>query len=391
MGSEMCIRDSLGTLMGVAAAGAFCYAMGKTEQENAREDAKYSASRLSQSAPRSSPAMPTDVRSHRNYSTTESRAPRSHRNFSVTESYASRRYPPRSMRTIGPSAHHDDNVVQDAISRYTASRRPSAPQRSMTMDAIEYMPASTAARSSHHTSKRSTNGRSAYAGLENNPWSEAARSSRTSAKRSSTMPVDAPNYYIEAAPRSSTSRQSRHRSSLDDAEPKRRDSAVSVHSHRSRHTAAAAGESSRRSSTSTVKPSKYSAVEVPLPPSKASSYVTAAHIPIPESHGNEDWAGEDSDGLGDTKTVVPDDSISCIDFSKPQRYSSRSERSKSSRQGSSSKRSEAADSDQTVRAPKAGGSRHSARTLPARSKDDYYGNEGSRRGGNGKRSAVSYA
>ncbi|KAK4549300.1 hypothetical protein LTR36_007759, partial [Oleoguttula mirabilis] len=115
------------------------------------------------------------------------------------------------------------------------------------------------------------------------------------------------------------------------------------------------------------------------------SHASAAQVPIPESHGGG-WSEEESDGLGDTRTVVPDDSISCVDLTKPR--STRSSH-KSSRQGggsSSSRRSEAAGSDRTVKPSKKEGSRHSAATLPVRSREEYYGS-----GQSGKRSTLSYA
>jgi len=287
------------------------------------------------------------------------------------------------MRAIEPSAYYDDDEVQEAISRYTSSCRTQQPQRSKTVDAIEYAPISVAGRSSRHHSKRSTTERPNYAAIEEAPRSAASRSSHRSVKRSSTMPVDTPDRHLEAYSNSTISRYSRHRSGLDDDDDlKRRDSGVSIHSHRSRHTAAA-GDPGRRPSTSTVKPFRYGALmhrdrasDIPLPPSKASSYATATQMPIPESHGNEDWVGEESDGLNETKTVVPDDSISCVDVPKP---GGRSRTSRHSDRGS--KRSEA-DSDRTVRPAR---SRHSARTLPARPKEDYRSSGGGKKGG-----ALSY-
>ena len=166
--------------------------------------------------------------------------------------------------------------------------------------------------------------------------------------------------------------------------------------HRSKHTSdpdRASHHSSRHSSASTLKPSKHgssryeSAVEVPLPVSQAPSYVTAAQVPIPESNGGAWEDPEESDGLGDTRTVVPDDSISCVDFSKPRSSARSSHSHKSSRHhGSSSKRSEAAGSDRTVKAAsRKEGSRHSAATLPVRSREEAYGT-----GKGGKKSTFSY-
>ncbi|KAK5126341.1 hypothetical protein LTR85_010577 [Meristemomyces frigidus] len=399
-----------GTILGAAAGAALMFAMTSSEEDGARKEAAFSASTRSKSATRVPSVshqtidQPQETGVHRNFSVTESRvsrAPKSHRNFSTTESAYSRRYPPRSMRkAIAPAAYYEDEEVKEAISRFTSSRRPTAPQRSRTIDAIEYAPVSNA----------------------------GDRSSRHTAKRSSTLPVDdRQGYYIEAPPKpnSTASRHSaRHTTHEDDMAPKRRDSAISMGSHRSRQPADAGSHASRRSSATTVKPSRRgsqydSAIEVPLPASKAPSahasrrspastakasrrgesthyesavevplpasiakgpsHASAAQVPIPESHGNG-WSEEESDGLGDMKTVVPDDSISCVDLTKVR--SSRSSH-KSSRH--SSRRSEAAGSDRTVKPAKKEGSRHSAATLPVRSREEYYGSGGK----SGKRSSHS--
>lgn len=136
-------------------------------------------------------------------------------------------------------------------------------------------------------------------------------------------------------------------------------------------------------------PSQASAMQVPLPSSRAPSHVSAAQpsvaasrrgsqasvvyappagrrashasgsaagVPLPSSlasgRGYEDV--EDSDGLGDTKTVVPDDSISCIDLSRPKaprsdasRHSERSHRSHRTHHSSRSKHSHRHDDEKS--------------------------------------------
>ena len=216
---------------------------------------------------------------------------------------------------------------------------------------------------------------------------------------------------IEGPTSAPASRHTSRRGSVSDPNLKRHDSGVSMHSHRSRH--------SSTSKTSTAKPSRrgslyesaanvplpsskaqsyISAAEMPLPASRAQSYITAADMPLPVSHaasyysaaqvpvppsrtnGGYTDVAEESDGLDDMRTVVPEDSISCVDFSaKPKKSTSSS---KSSRH--SSKHSEAP-SERTVRPAKTAGSKHSAQTLPMRPKDDYYSTRG------GRRSILSYA
>ena len=113
--------------------------------------------------------------------------------------------------------------------------------------------------------------------------------------------------------------------------------------------------------------SQVSAMRVPIPASRAPSHVSATHPPVGSprrgsqvsaayqpsasgrrsSHHSGSAAGiplpsslasgrpyedvEDSDGMADTKTVMPDDSISCIDLSRPKAprsdHSKHSERS----------------------------------------------------------------
>ena len=348
----------VGTLLGAAAGAAFAYAMVSSERENAREEEAFAAS--------SRARVPSlkEARTRSNYegSTTSKKSSRNSR------------HPERSMRAI-EAPKYDDEDVRHVISRYTSSRRP-LPQRSNTYDASEYAPRS---------------------GVSN-------RSERYSTKRSSTLPMDMPQYLIEGPRTAPASRHTSRRGSFDDNKLTRHDSGVSMHSHRSRRSFDGGRRPSMSSKASTVKPPRASLYEsaagVPLPSSKAQSYITAAdrplpqsrtasyvstaQVPIPPSRTNAGYFdAEESDGLGDMKTVVPDDSISCVDFSeKPRKSKSSSSSSKSSRH--SSKRSEAP-SDRTVRPARPTSSRHSAQTLPMRSKDDYHSNKG------GKRSTFTYA
>lgn len=427
----------LGTILGAAAGATIAWAMTKAEHENELAEAAFEESMRSQIPAEDGQST---ARPRRNYSVTESHAPRSHRNYSTTESHTSRRYPPRSlarsMRAIEPaSASFDDAGVQDLLSRYTSSRRPLPATRSRTLDAADY--ASLA--SSYRHLRRST---TLPVEDDHQYLLEAPkpRSIAPSHRSSSSRARDVEKSSRSSASHHTTSRASHHphENEVDDKDLKRRDSGISMHSgshrsshsnsqHRSSHrppsasTVVAGDSSSRRSSASTIKPSsrrpsslchQESAAEVPLPPSrtgsshvsassaKAPSYVTAAQVPIPSSHGNgwtrEDpcasGAEEESDGLGDTKTIVPEDSISCVDLSASGR--SHSSRRRSQRMSGAGSRASGRDSDHksdatvrpiTKRRGERGGS---AASLPVRTKEELYGHgEGIR----GKRSTVSYA
>ena len=356
-------KSIVGTLLGVAAGAAVAYAMCQSEKDNARDEAAYAHSM------RSKASSPKDHRSRSNYEKSMV-SKSSRRDYSTVESARSSRHPPRSMRLIEP-APYDDNEIQDVISRYTSSRRP-GPQRSQTYNVIEYTPMS----------------------------ATSGRSNRSRMKRASTMPIELPDYLLEGTRTEPASRHTSRRGSLKDSKLKRHDSVISTRSHHSRRSV----DGRRRSSTSkasTARPLRQgslydSAANVPLPSSKAQSYFnnadrsvpaskaasykSASQVPVPRSYTNGGYTnpGEESDGLSDMRTVVPDDSISCIDF-KPKKSKSSS---KSARH--SSQRSEAP-SERTVRPAIPSTSRHSAQTLPVRSKDDHYSNKG------GKRSMLSYA
>lgn len=406
----------VGTLLGAAAGAAFAYAMCQSERDNARDEASFAASTRSRPLARSMSAR--EGRSQSNYEGKSTVSKRSHRNFSTTESRVSSRYPPRSMprtmqRMLQPTAfNEDDNEVQDVISRYTQSRRP-APSRSQTCDAIDYQP----------SVKSHVSGRSNGYGLQ----------------RASTLPVD--NAYLLEAPKTApASHHTSRRGSFEDDKLQRHDSVVSARSRHSeaRRSSASTAKPSRRerdshydsaskagsarpsthrdrdreshydsaSKASTAKPSRrgstydsaahvpippsrshsyYSAAERPLPPSRSASHVSAAQVPAPASRAGSRYTAAPQDpganALSDHETVVPEDSISCVDFSAPRR-----EKAGSSRHGGAggSQRSEAS----TVKpAKRSGGSRHSAATMPVRSREEAYGKEHK----GGKRSLLSFA
>ena len=338
----------VGTLLGAAAGAAFAYAMVSSERENARQEEAYAASSRSKA-----PSM-RDARTRSNYE-------------GSVASKKSSRSPKRSergMRAI-EAPRYDDDEIQEALSRYASSRRP-LPQRSNTYDGSEYAPRST---TSH-------------------------RSDRFSTKRSSTLPIDMQHQYLIEGPRTApASRHTSRRGSFDDTKLKRHDSGVSMHSSRPRRSFDG-GRRSSFSKSSTIKPPKGSlyesatgvplpsskaqsydtAADNPLPPSRKTSYISAAQVSLPPSRTSPRYSdAEESDGLSDMRTVVPDDSISCVDFSSKSKKS----KSKSSgnsgtrRSGHSSKRSEAP-SERTVRPAKPTNSRHSTQTLPVRSKEDRY-------------------
>ncbi|KAK4556402.1 hypothetical protein LTR86_006546 [Recurvomyces mirabilis] len=415
--SEFPSKAMLGTLLGATAGAVLAWTMIKTETRSTRDQAAHDSFDLSRSSSRRSAS---ETRPHRNYSTTESQAPKSYRNVSTTESVYSRKHPPRSLargmgqsrRAIEPAAYYQDDEVQDAISRVTASRRPAPPGRSRTMvEALEYSPWSEEKRSSRSGASRAALPPvdKPYGYLEGpvstRSTSQHSRTSRNSVGKSSRGTDNEPHHSRPSSSRySTTSRQSRRE--VDDEADKRRDSGISLqstpsyHSRRSRRNEV---ENDRTSSASTLTPARRSysyhdsAAGVPLPGSQAHStastakhsragsratYVTAAQVPILEIYeANGYRETEEFDGMDDMKTVVPDDSISCVDFSKPKL----SARNRGGRRDGSSRRSEAAESDRTARATREGSSKHSAATMPDRSRDEQYTSHGRRR------SMASYA
>lgn len=413
-------KTLIGTALSAAAGAAIMFAMSKAESNNARDEAEHLAY-MSKSRPRRrsySDSRPPPPRAETIREPIPPTAPskpdsrRFHRNYSTTESAFSRRPPPpptKAMRMLEATGHNsEDDDVQAALSRYSGMK--AMPTRSRTIDDYEYAP----------------------------PKSKAGRSDAPSGhgmKRATTLPVEPieerPNYYLEAPPpKSNVSRHSsryetprshvsgsRHtthrRSSHDDANLKRHDSGISMHSSRSRRDRESdTGRRSSGSKASTIKPPRRDAYEqaaalaaalpkapgskapsscyfpaaISLPPSHASSKASRSHAPstyvsapqeplepVASKQSWEDFVAEESDGLGDIKTVLPEDSISCVDLSKPK---TRKESHGSSRH--STRREER-------RKERDGGSRHTAvTTLP-------YRERGKDKERDGKRSILGFA
>lgn len=376
--SSFSSRTLVGTALGAAAGAALMYAMGRAERANAKDEADHlaymaskrrSRSETRKAAEESKSALPPPP--PRAQSVARSAAPTSyskaqsavrtavpissqappsvrdtrkfHRNFSTTESAFSTRHPaPRTsqaMRMLEATGHNEDQDVQEALGRYNSLR--AMPTRSKTQDDYAYAPASQTGRSEARGERRSST-----IPVENHePMQYLLEGPKSSFSKHSTSRHDLP---VRSA-----SHASRHRRvSHDDDKLHRNDSGVSMHSARSRHHYHRDREGSdtgRRSSASTVKPSRrdsalyeyppqpskpaskapsllidsaaYHPAAISLPPSVASTRTPAAIPPI--HHSEQSWeqftAGEESDGLGDIKTVVPDDSISCADLSKRRR------------------------------------------------------------------------
>lgn len=344
-------KKVFGTILGAAAGAAFAYAMTHAEAESARDERDFIASTRDKS-----PGRRSQVRSRREASEPPRSTHRRH-NYSVTESAPSVHAPPSTMKTI-EAGRHDDDEVQQTIRRYRAISQPPQPRESRTLGTIEFVPA--------------------------RPYT--SRDSRYTLKRSSTLPVDTPKHSLDASkPHSSVSRSSRHsarRPSHRDHDHERHDSVVNLPSHHSPPSRAPTSSSRHQSETSTVKPWPASghhaaAADIPLPSSRAASsyhtsakvhsqpsYVSTARIPLPQSRTNDFEDADDSDGIGDCNTVVPDDSISCVGFKERPRHHRSSTHHSSGKH--SSRRSEA-DGGRTTRQVRVGaGDRYSAITLPVR-------------------------
>lgn len=376
-------RTLMGTALGAAAGAALMYAMSRAERANAKDEANHAAYMMS-TKPRSrsetrqtkeSRTMPPPpAPSVRTRSMAQPAAPISypappsvrdtrkfHRNFSTTESAFSTRHPApqttQAMRMLEATGHNDeDEDVQEALGRYNSLR--AMPTRSKTQDDYAYAPASQAGRSeSRRASKMPVESYDAMQYLINDSKSTTSRHSRSARP-------DAPLL------RSSSHTSSRHRRE-DDQIHRRNDSGVSIHSSSRSHRHHRQDRESDTGRSNTIKPTTTSRRDsfLPSPPSKAPSLLieTAAYFPaaisLPASsvassskrqgkgiaalppklnHSEQSWeqftAGEESDGLGDIKTVVPDDSISCVDLSKPRRR--RRERGEGSESGRSHRGSE---------------------------------------------------
>ncbi|KAK0334197.1 hypothetical protein LTR91_001209 [Friedmanniomyces endolithicus] len=418
--TEFRSKAMLGTMLGASAGAAIAWAMMKSEGNSARDEAAFAATTRPRSATHQASAT---AGLQRQYSTTGSNISNTFRKLSVNDSSHVRKYPPRSLaRHTGQARHaleqgpyYDENEVEDALSRNTSLRRPAVPQRNKTIDVVDYGAHSRTGRESHYSPKRIAtvpfDGSATY--YEATRQARSTTRHSTTSHRSNAQPVLAENAGMMGPPpkgstsqHTTTSRQYPKQSTREEEQDlKRRDSGISMtshqshRSHRSRHSRTA---EDRVSSASTLRPSRrgssrheaapgmpFSASTAPSrvstarPPShaqsRAQSYATAAQVPIPDSqYTTARYAAdsaEESDGLGDTGTVVPDDSISCVDFSTP-RSSARSSH-KSSKHGS--RRSGTAGNDCTARSTRDRGNGRSAVALPARPREEYYGIDGKKR------------
>ena len=362
------------TLLGAAAGVAVAYAMRTSERDSAQAEREFDRE------PRSRSKRPTTaigvvasrglskVRTSksRNYDQehsleTEVRLLK-YRRASAGEVDRRARESTHNTLAIESTGYASDDEAQGPVTRYTNHARPELPRRSQTYDVVARVP---------HEARHS-------------------QRSHGSTTRSSEVPTSRPNYYLEAgsntrgsrllrdvpenrAPRylpplsarsgpryisdtnwDSKSNASRRRTydREDDAIPYgRRDSVHSSSSYRTARTSGTQRESRRDGQAAYDE----SAAGVPLPSSRAPSGGR-------RSRSRHNIRSDDgSDGLSDDGTVVPGDSISCVDLSRPKRP-------KSIRSGMQhdSRRSEAS-SERTVRPSLH--SRHSAATtLPVRSK-----------------------
>ncbi|EME40125.1 hypothetical protein DOTSEDRAFT_74833 [Dothistroma septosporum NZE10] len=431
-------KGLIGVALGAAAGAGLMYAMHRAESKNARAESDHLAYVASRKQRRQSVAGTMRPPPPKAGTVRESTVPpppppsskhdtrKFHRNFSTTESAFSRRPPPpetRAMRMIADTGYNqDDEDVQEVLSRYTTMRPHPTRNRD---EETEYAPASKAPRSeapSGHSIKRAST--LPVGALENRPnYILEAPPVKSSASR------------YESRHGSLTGSRYDRRSTHDDVDLKRHDSGISVQSSRSRRDPDRNSEAGRRSSASTIKPShrdsKYDDVQaaveaavgkraaskapsscyypaaISLPPSKAESQVNreparsyagfkvpiyisdreAAHdeeVPpleaVESKQSWEDFAGEESDGLGDIRTVMPDDSISCVDLSKRRRKHHSSRRSQTG-------------SEKTVkpaRREKDGGSRYSESKHTAHTAVPYRGKERERER-EGKRSILGFA
>ncbi|PPJ54478.1 hypothetical protein CBER1_02505 [Cercospora berteroae] len=346
-----------------------------------------------------------------------------HHNYSTTESAYSRPQPrsTRALRMLQETGYNGDDEVQEVMSRYT-NLRPH-PTRSHTYDSVDYAPDEVPARPAVGSAMKRSSTLPVDVDIDRpNYYLEAPKS--TISKHSSRHDED--DHRSSASHRSHKSHRSHHRTSDDETDRlKRHDSGVDVYSSRTHKDRGS--DAGRRSSASTVKPfrrtsgqggiplppppignnaysqisragsSCYHPAAISLPPSVASSSRQTADrnqdMPEPVSSSRrsrrsppsvptkpyiqerdsvlqswENFEAEESDGMGDVKTVLPEDSISCVDLSEPRRRHRRHHHSSSSSKHSKSGRSEA--SDRTVRpVTKEKEKRGSLLGLPIRSKE----------------------
>ncbi|KAF2211116.1 hypothetical protein CERZMDRAFT_106593 [Cercospora zeae-maydis SCOH1-5] len=348
-----------------------------------------------------------------------------HNNYSTTESAYSRPQPrsTRAMRMLQETGYNDDGEVQEVMSRYT-NLRPH-PTRSHTHDSIDYATDEVPARSTAGSAMKRASTLPVDVELDRpNYYLEAPKS--TASKHSGSYEED--DHRSSASYRSHKSHRSHRRTSADETDRlKRHDSGVDVYAprpHKDR-----GSDAGRRSSASTAKPfrrpsgqdgiplppppignnahsssqisrggsSCYHPAAISLPPSIASSSKQTTtqiqDLPEPVSSSRrarrsppavpakpyiqerdsvlqswENFEAEESDGMGDVKTVLPEDSISCVDLSEPRRRHRRHHHHPSSSKHSKSGRSET--SDKTIKpATKEKEKRGSLLGLPIRSKE----------------------
>lgn len=307
---------------------------------------------------------------HRNYSTTES-----------VYSRRTSRPRTRGVKMIEASGYNtDDDDIQEVMSRHTSMRPPPSRSRtidqadlapkSRALECIEYSSnrsdlygagrdAPRMRAPSSHGMKRSRTlpvqgvGRADY-------YIEAPSPKYTLSRQSSRR--DGPQQSYS----SNVGRHKDRRSSTDESQLSRNDSILSIRSTRPRRERdSEAGRRGSGSKASTIKPFRQMSRResgdrtVPLPPpppaptsrapsscyypaaislppshassrgaereyshagSKATTYISAHQAPLEATQSKQSWEdfqGDESDGLGDIKTVLPDDSISCVDLTKP--------------------------------------------------------------------------
>ncbi|KAI7301578.1 hypothetical protein KC315_g16552 [Hortaea werneckii] len=301
-GSSFPSKAFFGTILGAAAGAALIFAVKRSEGENAKEEAAYEASKKAPSS-RGKPATvstvydPRDEKSqHRNFSTTESRIskpPKSHRNFSVTDSAYSKPQmptPPRTMRAIDQAGFYDDDEVRDAISKFASSRRPPAPRRAHTTDAMDLAPVSRGSRSlapPGTSASQASSRRHLHSGKSRH---YDQRSEKASEK--AYLPSAREQLLLEAPPAKSTASRSRFTrfedepENDDDQDLKRRDSGISfgsLRSHHSKHADERTQVSQRTEST--AKPLERG----------TSNYESAANVPLPDSKAPSEYLSRYSD------------------------------------------------------------------------------------------------
>lgn len=278
-------RSILGVVLGatVAAVG---YVILSSERYSARDDAQHSSyTRSRERSPRSRDYGPRR-------SASVASGGRSYRRASLASPRTSDYLPSGPVvRQIDAKPYRDDEDIshpRQSVTRYNQGQ-------SRALGAIEYSP------------------------------------STSSTRRSATMPMEDQNsnYSRRGSMQRSTSR---------------RDSVISGTASRSRR----APEEQTRSSysqASTVKPIKKhaayyltAAAGVALPPSVVSKAPPTASTLHSSRRSRFDAYylddPEESDGLGDTDTVVPDDSISCVGLTTSQKRSSSRKSSRTERRGS---------------------------------------------------------